>query len=135
MSDSLEEALKQLPALFKEREEMLEKREQELKRLQATLDKDYPDRGKLEDILYLDIGGTPVNVLRRTLLQVEGSMLASKFSGRWDDNLEKTKDGRVFIDQPIELFLPLINYLRALATHHPPVPLEPTLLQATRTIK
>ena len=134
MSDALEDALKQLPGLFKEREEKLQQQERELKRLRYTLDKDYPDRGKPDDVLHLDIGGTPVNVLRRTLLQVEGSMLASKFSGRWDDNLEKTRDGRIFIDQPIELFLPLINYLRALATHHPPVPLPspPTIADDRR---
>jgi hypothetical protein len=54
-----------------------------------------------------------IDVLRRTLTQVEGSMLASKFSGRWDDRLEKDADGNIFIDQPEELFIPLVNYLRA----------------------
>jgi hypothetical protein len=29
-------------------------------------------------------------------------MLAAKFSGRWDDSLEKDADGNFFIDQPIE---------------------------------
>ena len=47
-------------------------------------------------------------------------MLSSRFSGRWDDSLEKDADGNFFIDQPIELFLPMVNYLRAQAcmTHN-----------------
>ena len=65
------------------------------------------------DVLHLNVGGTLTAVLRRTLTAIEGSMLASRFSGRWDDSLEKDKDGNFFIDQPIELFLPMIDYLRA----------------------
>ncbi|KAL7545293.1 hypothetical protein ACHAWF_008647 [Thalassiosira exigua] len=40
---------------------------------------------------------------------------ASRFSGRWDESLEKDRDGNFFVDQPIELFLPMVNYLRAKA--------------------
>lgn len=42
-------------------------------------------------------------------------MLASRFSGRWDDSLAMDRNGNFFIDQPIELFQPLLNYLRAKA--------------------
>ena len=42
-------------------------------------------------------------------------MLASRFSGRWDDSLEKDRNGNFFIDQPIALFQPMIDYLRAKA--------------------
>jgi len=65
------------------------------------------------EVLHLNIGGDLIAVLRRTLTSVEGSMLASRFSGRWDDSLEKDRDGNFFIDQPLELVLPMINYLRA----------------------
>jgi len=64
-------------------------------------------------VLHLNVGGTTTTVLRRTLTSVEGSMLASLFSGRWDDSLEKDRDGNFFIDQPFELFRPMLNYLRA----------------------
>jgi hypothetical protein len=67
------------------------------------------------DVLYLNVGGDKMAVLRKTITSVEGSMLASRFSGRWDDNLEKDHDGNFFIDQPIELFRPMIDYLRARA--------------------
>lgn len=46
-------------------------------------------------------------------------MLASRFSGRWDETLEKDQDGNFFIDQPIELFRPMINFLRAKACETP----------------
>jgi len=68
------------------------------------------------DVLHLNVGGTLTAVLRRTLTSIEGSMLASRFSGRWDDSLEKDRDGNFFIDQPIELFQPMIDYLRARAS-------------------
>ena len=52
------------------------------------------------DVLHLNIGGNLTAVLRRTLTSVEGSMLASRFSGRWDESLEKDRNGNFFIDQP-----------------------------------
>jgi hypothetical protein len=119
MAKRLADTLKQLPALFKEQEEPLDERERELKRLKVTLEQDFPGAGKPDDVLHLDVGGTHISVLRRTLTQVEGSMLASKFSGRWDESIEKSSEDRFFIDQPIELFLPLINYLRAMASETP----------------
>lgn len=39
-------------------------------------------------------------------------MLASKFSGRWDESLEKDKDGDFFINQEFSLFRPMLAYLR-----------------------
>lgn len=65
------------------------------------------------DVIPLNIGGNKtITVLRRTLTSIPGSMLASRFSGIWDDSLEKDRDGNFFIDQRFELFEPLINYLR-----------------------
>jgi hypothetical protein len=46
-------------------------------------------------------------------------MLASRFSGRWDDRLERDHLGNFFIDQPIELFRPMIDCLRARACETP----------------
>jgi hypothetical protein len=39
-------------------------------------------------------------------------MLAARFSGRWDESLEKDKDGNFFVDQPPHLFFPLIEFLQ-----------------------
>jgi hypothetical protein len=72
------------------------------------------------DVLNLNIGGrTEVAVLRRTMTLIEGSLLASKFSGRWDDALEKDRHGNIFVDQPPELFLQVVNFLRAKACETP----------------
>ena len=63
------------------------------------------------DILTLNVGGTvTVQVRRRVLTQVDGSLLAAKFSGRWQE--ESALDGQVFIDYSSVLFLPLLEFLR-----------------------
>jgi hypothetical protein len=77
------------------------------------------EEGTPNDILRLDVGGTCLKVLRRTLTQVEGSMLATRFSGRSDASLEKNPDGSIFVDQPIEIFRPLVNLLKAKAIETP----------------
>ncbi|KAL3918826.1 MAG: hypothetical protein SGARI_007356, partial [Bacillariaceae sp.] len=115
MDDDLEAYLKKLPELMKKKEQDLEQREAEIKKTEARLEEKYPNHGKESDVMNLNVGGACICVLRRTLTQIEGSLLASMFSGRWDDNLEKDTEGKIFIDQDIELFKPLVNYLRALS--------------------
>lgn len=65
-----------LPKLLREREGALENRERELDRLKAELELEH-NFGQPSDVLRLSVGGTCFDVLRRTLTQVEGSMLAS----------------------------------------------------------
>jgi hypothetical protein len=101
---------------MKKREQELERREEELKKLKVRLDEEYPNHGQSDDVLDLSIGGTPISVLRRTLTQMDGSMLASKFSGRWDESLTRDAQGRFFIDQNFTLFEPLLDYLRELSS-------------------
>ncbi|CAB9513829.1 SH3KBP1-binding protein 1 [Seminavis robusta] len=116
MDDSLDTTLQKSPALFKHRETLMKKQEKALVRLQTNLDERLPEMGTKDDVIRLNVGGTSQSVLRRTLTQIDGSLLEAMFSGRWDEGLSKTEEGEYFIDQPIELFLPLINFLRALAT-------------------
>ena len=71
-----------------------------------------PPSSSGSDVLSLNVGGTRVQVLRRTLTSCEGSMLASRFSGRWDESLEQDSQESFFIDQPPYLFLRLLDYLR-----------------------
>lgn len=112
---SLEDTLLNLPKLLRERERLLDQRERELDRARKELEKENPTFGKPSDVLSLNVGGARIDVLRSTLTLIEGSMLASRFSGRWDDSIVKDPDGKFFIDQPRELFQPLVNYLRALS--------------------
>jgi len=61
----------------------------------------------------LNVGGQKkITVLRRTLTVMEGSLLAGRFSGNWDDTLEKDAEGNFYIDQDPCLFTKLIEYLR-----------------------
>jgi hypothetical protein len=96
--------------------------EQELTEREAKLKKDIEDFEKERkdvygdtqpsDVLTLNVGGKTMSVLRRTLTSVQGSMLATKFSGRWDDGMEKDKDGNIFIDEDFDVFEAMVNALR-----------------------
>jgi hypothetical protein len=46
-------------------------------------------------------------------------MLAARFSGRWDDSLEKDRDGNIFINQPADLFAVMIDFLQRMGNSHP----------------
>lgn len=82
------------------------------------------------DVLSLNLGGERVIQRRRsTLCAVEDSFLAARFSGRWEQELDRDEDGRYFINYPPELFMPLLDYLGARETEDPsrdvPLPLGP----------
>ena len=76
-------------------------------------------------IIHLNVGGHKLTTKRSTLCQVEGSLLASMFSGRWEDSLERDKDGAKFFDFNPQYFLVILDYLRAkkIATPENPAPL------------
>jgi hypothetical protein len=61
-------------------------------------------------------------VLRSTLTSVPGSALASKFSGRWDDSIERDRKGIFFPDHLFPAFELMVNHLRAKACQLPNAP-------------
>jgi hypothetical protein len=77
------------------------------------------------DIIELNVGGHKLTTKRSTLCQVEGSLLASMFSGRWEDSLERDQDGAIFFDSNPQYFLVILDYLRTkkIATPENPAPL------------
>ena len=77
------------------------------------------------DIIHLNVGGHKLTTRRSTLCQVEGSLLASMFSGRWEDSLERDQDGAIFFDFNPQYFLVILDYLRTkkIATPENPAPL------------
>lgn len=130
----MDDALSSLTEAFEQREKELNEREEKLREDEEKLREDE-ERFKAErtlaygettpsDVLHLNVGGTKTTVLRRTLTVIPGSMLASKFSGRWDEGLEKDKDGDFFIDQDFSLFSILLNYLRNRANGDANFPFE-----------
>ena len=66
-----------------------------------------------DDLIDLNVGGQRLTTTRSTLCQVEGSLLASMFSGRWEDRLKYDKDGAVFFDFNPQYFILILDYLRA----------------------
>ena len=66
-----------------------------------------------DDIIHLNVGGQRFTTTRATLCQVEGSLLATMFSGRWEDRVKRDKDGVVFFDFNPEYFGWILDYLRA----------------------
>ena len=66
-----------------------------------------------DDLIDLNIGGQRLTTTRSTLCQIEGSLLASMFSGRWEDRLKRDKDGAVFFDFNPQYFILILDYLRA----------------------
>lgn len=114
-SESIENALASLSTLLQKKQKELVEREAKLSKAQEKFEVErtgcYGDTAP-SDVLHLNVGGKSMAVLRRTLTSVEGSMLASRFSGRWDDTIEKDKNGDFFIDQKFDLFEKMIDYLR-----------------------
>ena len=112
---SYDEALLALTGALSAREKDLEEREKQLDQDRQAMDRDrnstYGNTAPT-DVLQLNIGGVKATILRRTLTSVPDSMLASKFSGRWDDSIEKDKHGHFFIDQEYPLFRHILKYLR-----------------------
>ena len=81
----VEKALSSLTEVLEEREKELEAREQKLRKAEEAFETerhaDYGDTAP-NDVIHLNVGGTKVATLRRTLTSISGSMLASRFSGR-----------------------------------------------------
>jgi len=117
-TSNYKDTLSTLAQEIEEKEKDLEAREDELRRDKEALEKDrlvvYHGTNS-NDVLKINIGGTIVSVLRRTLTAIPGSMLASKFSGRWDDSIERDADGNFYIDQDYEMFWYVIHHLRNMA--------------------
>ena len=78
-----------------------------------------------DDIINLNVGGQKITTKRLTLCQVEGSLLASMFSGRWENKLSRDEDGRVFFYFNPQYFLLILDFLRArkMASSENPAPL------------
>ena len=78
-----------------------------------------------DDIINLNVGGKKITTKRSTLCQVEGSLLASMFSGRWENTLSRDEDGRVFFDFNPQYFILILDFLRArkVASPENPAPL------------
>ena len=111
-----EETLEQQKEEFGARETALKQREDELQKAEEEFSNEAAKAygaTQPDDIITLNVGGTRLQTLRSTLCVMEGSPLASMFSGRWDGSLVKDDQGAFFIDQPYEHFKALLDFLRS----------------------
>mmetsp|Transcript_70347 Transcript_70347/g.153271 ORF Transcript_70347/g.153271 Transcript_70347/m.153271 type:complete len:420 (-) Transcript_70347:66-1325(-) len=87
-----------------------------------------------DEVIELNVGGTPMTTTRETLCLAEGSLLAGMFSGNFESGHKKDKEGRVFLDLDPPIFTKVLSYLRLsrLATSDilPPLPVVPQDLSA-----
>jgi len=112
-SDSITTAATHLHSLLIAKEKELKEKEEDFDRRVKLYESKHPSYGTDTDILQLNVGGsTSISVRRSTLTQFPDTLLAATFSGRWDESMEKDRDGNIFIDQDPENFLLLVNYLR-----------------------
>lgn len=106
----LGERAKELEKEFSDRQALLdyEKNKFEEERTQMS------QGTRFGDVIPLSLGGERnVDVKRGTLCQCEDSFLATMFSGRWDNQLDRDSNGRVLLDFDPDLLIRMINYLRA----------------------
>src|SRR5690554_1332976 len=103
----------------KEVEEERSKLEEEKKAMQKVVSP--------QEIITLNVGGTIFSTTREALCQVKDSLLASMFSGRWEESLTRDEEGKVFFDFDPELFRFVLSYLRTkkLLQKEIPFPLVP----------
>ncbi|CAF2939370.1 unnamed protein product [Rotaria sp. Silwood2] len=92
-------------------------------------------------IVKLNVGGEAMTTSRATLTLDEGSLLATMFSGKWDNKLMKDTDGCIFLDYDPVLFKFLLNQLRAWSdlsvkrVFRLPVGSEQSFLELVRLLK
>ena len=77
-----------------------------------------------DDIIRLNVGGKKFTTTRSTLCQVEGSLLATMFSGRWEDGVKRDEEGAVFFDFNPQYFGYILEYLRTKKIATPEDPAE-----------
>jgi len=125
---NLEKAIAELQhnekCLSQEKEELQQERANiEAARQQAQKARDDLDAEKAammkngvgpNNLVGLNFRGEKTVVMKRSVLcQVEGSMLAAMFSGRYENNFDHDKDGNVYIGYPPSVMIPLMDWLTA----------------------
>jgi len=86
-----------------------------------------------DDLVDLNVGGHFMSTSRHVLCSAEGSLLASLFSGQYDDKHLRDKDGRIFLDLDPVIFGKLLSHFRLRRLASPeegaPLPVVPEELK------
>jgi hypothetical protein len=99
-----------------------------LKRQRDTLEQEKESMNTLSpdssEIVTINVGGEVImQTTRDTIcLAAPGSRFAGLFSGRWEDQVVKDADDRIFLDHDPELIRLIVNYLRIKRIDDPSTP-------------
>jgi len=120
-----QEELRQEIEAFREKELEFRGREEAFEKEKANMS----EGTQMRDVMQLNVGGMQMcAATRQTLCAIPNSMLSSKFSGRWDGQLNRDEDGRIFVDFSPDIFMPLLDWLRNKSIEDPSDPTPaPTL--------
>jgi len=67
-----------------------------------------------DELIQLNVGGRIMTAKRGSLRVIQGSILDSMFSGRWEDRIVRDNEGRVFLDYDPDLFSVVLRHLTAM---------------------
>jgi len=103
--------LQQERANIEHAHQQVEKARDQLESEKATMMKNGVGPNNL---VGLNFRGEKTVVMKRSVLcQIENSMLAAMFSGRYEQNLDHDEDGNVYIGYPPSVMIPLMDWLTA----------------------
>ncbi|KAL0028555.1 hypothetical protein WJX79_001387 [Trebouxia sp. C0005] len=109
--------LNQMNSLFEDREKQLEEAQAKLKHQIELFEQEKKLMATVavadNDDLSLNVGGTLLTTKRSTLTQAEGSCLAARFNGLWEQCLDHDDQGRIFLDFDPYCFQLILFYLRS----------------------
>jgi len=127
--DKVEQSYESLVSAFNESLKELNQQREALQQERMQFEKEKLQMCKVavreDDVISLNVGGKLMDCKRSTLCQVEGSLLASMFSGLWEEQLERDKQGRFFLEFNPNCFCKVLDWLRSKRIESPdrPAPL------------
>jgi len=102
LKETFDQILDELERQKVENEKQYQNQLEQLKEERRKWDEEKAIMGKLppstSPIVNLNVGGEKMSTSRATLVLIEGSLLATMFSGKCEDNLMKDKTGCIFLD-------------------------------------
>jgi len=114
----LEENATQEKALLQQERAQIERDRQQIEQDRQSLKAEKSAMVKNDvgpdSLVGLNFRGEKTIVMKRSVLcQIEGSMLAAMFSGRYENHLDHDKDGNVYVGYPPSVMMPLMDWLTA----------------------
>lgn len=109
-----------IASLFDQHNEIKKRHRDIIERQEALLRKHGGVNVKPSDIIVLNVRGEEMFARRDTLTLVQDSRLEALFSGRWENQLLRDEQGRVFMDVDPGAFRRILEYLYMIKIAPPP---------------